>query len=191
METHRTRRLALLLCLAALACLPLVGAAASQSLVLSKLVLDNQAGSVMARFGVEVRGASEMAVNLKDGVVLGLSCQALLEATRGWLPAKTVAENELTCRLRQDPLSLEYVLTLPGREAPLTDKNLEALLAKGLSEIRIDLGPWSQLERGRNYRLTVTVRLKHLDIPHWFTRTLFFWTWDIVPKTTQKLDFQY
>jgi hypothetical protein len=190
MEARRARLPALLFCLAVLL-LPAPAAEASQSVSLVKLAIDNQAGSLMARFGVEVRGSREMAANLKDGVVLGLSCHALLEATRGWLPARVLAENELTCRLRQDPLSLEYALTLPGREAPLTDKSLEALLAKGLAELRIDLGPWSRLEQGKSYRVTVTVRLKHLDVPNWFLRTLFFWTWDIVPKAVQKLEFTH
>jgi Na+/H+ antiporter NhaD/arsenite permease-like protein len=67
--TRAMGRLALLFALLFLPAVP----ALAQSLTLNNLVVDNQAGSFMARFGVLVDGVPEVAYNLDNGVVLGLT----------------------------------------------------------------------------------------------------------------------
>lgn len=163
----------------------------AQTLSLNNLVIDNQAGSFMARFGVGVEGIEDVAVNLDNGVVLGLTCEARLLRKRSLMPDRTVAETQWISRLQQDALTGEYVLVFPGRESPFREKDLKKLLARAWSNISLDMGPWSNLERGADYQLFLSIKLNQVDIPNWFRRTLFFWSWDVVPATTYQLDFRY
>ncbi len=167
------------------------GPARAQSLTLNNLVVDNQAGSFMARFGVIVDGVPEVAYNLDNGVVLGLTCEAKLSRKRSMWADKTVNEVLWVSRLQQDSLTGEYVLVLPGRETPFREKDLQKLLTRAWSNIAVDLGPWSNLERGSDYVLDLSIKLNQVDIPNWFRRTLFFWSWDVVPATSYQLEFRY
>ncbi|MCM0755729.1 DUF4390 domain-containing protein [Desulfovibrio aminophilus] len=169
----------------------LAGPARAQSLSLNNLVVDNQAGSFMARFGVVVEGIEDVALNLDNGVVLGLTCDARLSRRRSLWSNKTVNEVQWVSRLQQDALTGEYVLVLPGRETPYREKDLPRLLTRAWSTIAVDLGPWNKLERGEDYVLDLSIKLNQVDIPGWFRRTLFFWSWDVVPATTYQLEFRY
>ncbi|MDD4951365.1 MAG: DUF4390 domain-containing protein [Desulfovibrionaceae bacterium] len=162
-----------------------------QSLNLRDLVVDNQAGTLTARFGVLVGGAKEVAESLEDGAVLALTCQARLYQRRDYWLDGLRAENTFVSRLRLDSLTREFVLDIPGREAPLKNKDLEALLAEGWSDIGLSLGPWNALRHGASYSLGLDVKLNQADIPNWFKRLLFFWSWDVIPATSYKLDFKY
>jgi hypothetical protein len=166
-------------------------AAAAQSLVLSNLVVDNQAGNLMARFGVAVDGVAELTESLQNGVTLGLTCKAKLSKNSGLFGSPQVAATEVTSRLKYDALTKEYALVLPGREAPLKNAGLQDLLRAGWGEMTLDMGPWRMLERGQEYTLALDIRLHQADIPNWFKRTLFFWSWDVAPSATYQLHFKY
>ncbi len=185
--TRATGRLALILALLFFSAVP----ARAQSLTLNNLVVDNQAGSFMARFGVLVDGVPEVAYNLDNGVVLGLTCDARLSRKRSMWADKTVNEVQWMSRLQQDSLTGEYVLVMPGRETPFREKDLQKLLTRAWSNISVDLGSWSNLERGADYVLDLSIKLNQVDIPNWFKRTLFFWSWDVVPATSYQLEFRY
>lgn len=162
----------------------LAGPAWAQSLILNNLVIDNQAGSFMARFGVFVDGVPEVAHNLNNGVVLGLTCEAKLSRKRGMWVDKILAEVQWISRLQQDSLTGEYVLVLPERETPFREKDLQKLFLRAWSNISVDLGLWSNLERGQEYVLDLAIKLNQVDIPNWFWRTLFFWSWELASATT-------
>lgn len=166
-------------------------AALAQSLVLSNLVVDNQAGSLMARFGVAVDGAAGITESLQNGATLGLTCKARLSKGGGLFGSPQLASAEMTSRLRFDALTKEYALTLPGREAPLKNARLDELLRTGWGELTLDMGSWRLLERGQEYTLALDIRLHQTDIPNWFKRTLFFWSWDVAPSTSYQLHFKY
>lgn len=165
--------------------------AAAQSLVLSNLVVDNQAGSLMTRFGVTVEGMAGITENLQNGATLGLICKAKLSGRSGLFGSPQLAAAEMTSRLKFDALTKEYTLLLPGREAPLKNIHLDELLRAGWGELNLDMGSWRMLERGQEYTLALDIRLVHTDIPNWFKRTLFFWSWDVAPSTTYQLHFKY
>jgi len=165
--------------------------AAAQSLVLSNLVVDNQAGSLMARFGVAVDGVAEITDALQHGTTLGLTCKARLTSRSGLFGSPQLAAAEMTSRLKYDALSKEYSLTLPRREAPLKNTRLDELLRAGWGELTLDMGSWQLLERGRGYTLSLDIRLHQTDIPNWFKRNLFFWSWDVAPSTSYQLHFEY
>ncbi|OGR35028.1 MAG: hypothetical protein A2051_10460 [Desulfovibrionales bacterium GWA2_65_9] len=166
-------------------------AAAAQSLVLSNLVVDNKAGSLTARFGVSVDGVAELAESLQSGATLALTCKAKLSRKSGLFGSPQLAAAELTSRLKYDALTKEYSLLLPGREGQLKNTGLQELLRAGWGELTLDMGSWQMLERDREYTLTLDTRLHQTDIPNWFRRTLFFWSWDVAPSASYQLHFKY
>jgi hypothetical protein len=190
MPLCRTPRPAATLALALCLCL-WAQAASAQSLVLSNLVVDNQAGSLMARFGVSVDGVAELTESLQSGVTLALTCKAELSKKSGLFGGTPIGKAEMTSRLKYDSLTKEYALLLPGREAPLKNAGLNDLLRAGWGELTLDMGPWHKLERNREYTLALDIRLHQTDIPNWFKRTLFFWAWDVAPSATYQLHFTY
>jgi hypothetical protein len=188
---HRPRHLLLASTVLAATLTLWAQAACAQSLVLSNLVVDNQAGNLAARFGVAVDGLAEVTDTLHSGVTLALTCKARLTRPGGLLNNPKLAEAELVSRIKYDSLTREYVLTLPGREAPLRNARLDELLRSGWSQLTLDMGSWRVLERGKEYALGLDIRLTQTDIPNWFRRTLFFWTWDVAPQASYQLTFRY
>jgi len=191
---HRTRRPTPAAATALLLATTIVlwtSVAAAQSLVLSNLVVDNKAGSLMARFGVSVDGVAELTESLQNGVTLALACKAKLAKKGGMFGSPLLTEAEFSSRLKYDALTKEYILTLPGREAPLRGAGLSELLGTGWGALTLGLGSWSMLERDKEYTLTLDIRLQQTDIPNWFRRTLLFWTWDVAPSASYQLHFKY
>ena len=166
-------------------------AAAAQSLVLSNLVVDNQAGNLAARFGVAVDGLAEIQDTLQSGVTLGLTCKAKLTKPGGLFTSPQVAAAEMTSRLKYVSLTKEFAMTLPAREAPMKNAHLDELLRSGWGQLALDMGSWRLLERGQEYTLTLDIRLQQTEIPNWFRRTVLFWTWDVAPQTSYQLNFKY
>lgn len=165
-------------------------AAWAQSLVLDNLVVDNQAGTFTARFGVAVDDREHVAEVLQEGAVLGLDCEAALYRNQSYLPDRLVREAGWVSQLRYDPLKKEYSLEVPGREKA-SGPRLGELIAAEWSRLSVDLGSWEELERGHQYNLELTIRLSRLDTPNWLKRTLFFWSGDVVDPATYRLDFRY
>lgn len=167
------------------------GAAQAQSLVLSNMVVDNQAGTLMARFGVAVDGSASLTDQLQAGATLALTCKARLSKPGGLLGGTRLTETETVSRVKLDPLTREYVLTLPGREVPLRGPALDELLRSGWGELALDLGAWRQLEPGKDYTVSLEIKLSQADIPGWLKRNVFFWSWDVIPAATYQLHFRY
>jgi len=166
--------------------------AQGEGLHLNNLVLDNQAGEVTARFGVDVVGLEKVRQALEEeGAVLGLICTATIERKRSvWMNAD-MADTELISRLSKDVLSNEYVLSMPGNPEPLRSKELAPLLEKAWGAITLSLGPWSMFKTGNDYVLDLSIELKRSDVPAWLQYTLFFWSWDVFPGASYRLDFRY
>lgn len=165
--------------------------AQAQTLTLKNLVMDNQAGSLMVRFGVEVEGLQEVAVNLENGVKVAFVCTAKLYEGAGWWFDSLLSKTRYESFLSFDPLTNEYKLKLPGEKNELRDKDLPALVKRCWSAIDLDMGPWSVLERGEKYSLRMETKLEQRDVPKWLKKTLFFWSWDVVPSAVYNLDFDY
>lgn len=189
MSRRRSTRLAVLVF--ALALSLWAQAAMAQSLVLSNLVVDNQSGALAARFGVSLDSLAEVSDALQGGVTLALTCRGKLTSQGGWLSSPQVAAAEMVSRLKYDSLTKEYALTLPGREAPVKNARLDELLRTGWGSLALDMGPWKVLERGKEYTLTLDIRLHQTDIPGWFRRTLLFWSADLAPQASYQLHFKY
>lgn len=187
----------LLLILLFFACLPQgrgprEARAQGEGIYLNNLVLDNQAGEITARFGVDVVGLDTVRQALEEeGAVLGLICSANIERKRSLWSDAELASTEYVSRLSKNALSNEYVLVLPGSPEPLRSKELKPLLDKAWGGLTLSLGPWSMLSPGSEYVLNLTIELKRADVPAWLNYMLFFWSWDVFPATTYQLDFMY
>ncbi len=165
--------------------------ASASTLKLKNLVLDNQAGSIMARFGIELIADTQVEEALLSGIKLKLECNAqLLEHRRMW-PDSEVAGKKYYNKLYFDSLSDQFVVEKNGSGKIYKNKSLSILLREEWKTIVLDLGPWSTLERGERYKLRLKVRLDQTDVPAWLKNTLFFWSWDVIPSATYQLDFTY
>ncbi|WP_320171719.1 DUF4390 domain-containing protein [Maridesulfovibrio sp.] len=163
----------------------------ASTLQLTNLVLDNQAGAIMARFGIELQTDTKVEEALLNGVRLKLECRArLLEHRNIWTDSE-VAGKTYSNRLYYDSLAKQFVLEKQGSDKIYKNPSLSILLREEWKNIVLDLGPWSTLQRGERYNLRLKVRLDQTDVPAWLRNTLFFWSWDVVPSATYRLDFTY
>ncbi|WP_419781711.1 DUF4390 domain-containing protein [Maridesulfovibrio sp.] len=163
----------------------------ASSLKLKNMVLDNQAGSIMARFGIELNADTQVEEALLDGIKLKLICKAsLFEHKSMWMDSE-VAGKTYSNKLYFDSLSKQFVLEKQGSEKIIKNKSLSILLREEWNSIILDLGPWSTLQRGERYNLRLKVQLDRTEVPAWLKNTLFFWSWDIIPAATYQLDFTY
>ncbi|OIO05555.1 MAG: hypothetical protein AUJ49_01250 [Desulfovibrionaceae bacterium CG1_02_65_16] len=181
-------------CLAALAlalglCL-CAQAASAATLSLQNLVVDNQSGMLAARFGISVESLAEVSDALTSGMTLSLTCKTRLTRRGGVFSNTQVAAADMDSRLKYDSLTKEFSLTLPGREAPLKNTRLDELLRVGWGTLSLEMGAWKTLEHGQEYTLTLDIRLHQVEIPNWFRRTLFFWSWDLTPQASYQLHFK-
>ncbi len=165
--------------------------ASASTLQLKNLVLDNQAGAIMARFGIELQTDTQVEEALLNGIRLKLECQARLMEHRSMWADSEIAGKTYSNKLYFDSLSNQFVLEKPGSDKIYKNKSLSILLREEWKTIVLDLGPWSTLQRGERYKLRLKVRLDQTDIPGWLKNTLFFWSWDVIPSATYQLDFTY
>ena len=171
--------------------LALAAAARAERIGLSNLVVDNHAGRVQVRFGVSLRQAGPLREALENGQVLALGCKARLYLKRDYAWNRLAGESELL-----SPLVLHdkgpFEITMPGRSREhYRGRDLELVMKEAWGGITMDLGPWSELERGRSYSLELEIQLLRQDIPSWIKGTLFFWNFDSMEPATYRLDFSY
>ncbi|WP_319763516.1 DUF4390 domain-containing protein [Maridesulfovibrio sp.] len=161
------------------------------SLQLENMVLDNQAGSIMARFGIELTSDTQIEEALHNGIKLKLICEAsLYEHKSVWLDSK-VAGKTYSNKLYFDSLSNQFVIEKEDSDKIFKNNSLSILLRDEWKSIILDLGPWSTLQRGEQYNLRLKVRLDRTEVPAWLKNTLFFWSWDLIPAATYQLNFTY
>ncbi|WP_432738764.1 DUF4390 domain-containing protein [Maridesulfovibrio sp. FT414] len=165
--------------------------AQASTIQLKNLVLDNQAGAIMARFGIELQTDTQVEEALLNGVRLKLECQARLFEHRSVWADSEVAGKTYTNKLYYDSLSKQFVLEKQGPDKIFKNESLSILLREEWRNLILDLGPWSTLQRGERYKLRIKVHLDQTDIPEWLKSTLFFWSWDVIPSATYQLDFTY
>ncbi|MDY7002233.1 MAG: DUF4390 domain-containing protein, partial [Thermodesulfobacteriota bacterium] len=167
------------------------GTALAQGLDLDNFVLDNQAGRITVRFGVRVFAFDELEEVLSDGSSVGLVCEASVYRKRALWPDSEVAATKLVSLLRKHGLAQDFEVTLSDEKEPLSARELPALLEKAWGEITLDLGLWEALEPGSKYSLQLEISLMRMDVPVWLRYMVFFWSWDVLPSTGYRLDFEY
>ncbi len=167
------------------------GTALAQGLDLDNFVLDNQEGRITVRFGVRVLALDELEQALSDGSSVGLVCKAFVYRKRTLWPDSEIAGTKLVSLLRKRGLDQDFEAVLPDEKEPLRDRDLPVLLEKAWGEINLDLGLWDTLEPGSKYSLQLEISLTRVDVPVWLRYMVFFWSWDVLPSTGYRLDFDY
>ncbi|MEZ7198621.1 DUF4390 domain-containing protein [Pseudodesulfovibrio karagichevae] len=182
---------AVLLPAAILAVLILAGAAMAQSLSLKAPTLANVNGRLTARFGIVVEEKPILKGELEDGAVLVLKCEVSLLQPRDYWLDREITEVHFRSRLSFDPLTREFVMTLPGRQTPLRDKDLSTVLENGWGSIDATLGSWALLDRGKKYSLRLHTSMNEEDAPEGVMRFFYFWSWDAGADNAFQLDFTF
>jgi hypothetical protein len=182
---------AALLPAAFLAVLILAGAAMAQSLSLKAPTLANENGRLTARFGIVVEDRPILKGELEDGAVLVLKCEVSLSEPRDYWLDREITEVHFQSRLSFDPLTREFVMTLPGRQTPLRNKDLSAVLDEGWGSIGTTLGSWALLDRGKKYSLRLHTSMNEEDAPEGMMRFFYFWSWDAGADNAFQLDFTF
>lgn len=171
-------------------------AAAPQLFVLENLSLAEERDALVFHCSVSVDDEDGLRDLLKDGAVLELTIDLTLERKRSWWLNADGIERVFTLGLRHDPLSRNFLVSVPGAEAQeiLRDKNLTRLLHAGWRQMKLPLAPMQLLrDQGREniYLLTATFRLQHTEVPPWLEKSLVFWSSDVVSQETRTLEYQY
>ena len=176
---------------ALLAVLILTGVAMAQSLSLKAPTLANVNGRLTARFGIVVEDRPILKGELEDGAVLVLKCEVrLLEPRDYWLD-REISEVRFQSRLNFDPLTREFVMTLPDRQTPLRNKDLSTVLDEGWGTIGATLGSWALLDRGKKYSLRLHTSMNEEGAPEGVMRYIYFWSWDAGADNAFQLDFTF
>ncbi|HKI80854.1 MAG TPA: DUF4390 domain-containing protein [Pseudodesulfovibrio sp.] len=182
---------AVLLPAALLAVLILAGVALAQSLSLKAPTLANVNGRLTALFGIVVDDRPILKGELEDGAVLVLKCEVKLLEPRDYWMDRDISEVRFQSRLSFDPLTREFVMTLPDRQTPLRGKDLSAILDKGWGTIGATLGSWALLDRGKKYSLRLHTSMNEEDAPEGMMRFFYFWSWDAGADNAFQLDFTF
>lgn len=190
MNTNVCKRSSAVLTACAILLIFAVGAYA-QSLSLMAPSLANVHGRLTARFGVAVEEFPVLKGELEDGAVLELKCEVgLFKQSDYWLDGE-VSTDEFHSVLAYDALTKEFTMTLPGRDGPLKNTDLRALLDQGWKTIEVTLGSWSLLDRGEKYSLRLHTSMNEKDAPQGVMRYIYFWSWDAGADNSFQLDFTF
>ncbi len=152
------------------------------------LAVEKQRDNTLLAVSLGARQAAPLQSALKEGSLLNLTLECALEERRALLPNLSVDQRTLILQLRFDPLTREYLL-LRQDEPPLHQRDLTGLLNAALADLSIPLAPPATLEPGREYNVTLTLGVRHADVPPWLRQTLFFWSWDVIAPVSFSLSF--
>lgn len=133
---------------------------------------------------------ANLANMLRDGAKVEMACQVQFLRKRSFWSDETLAESTIYSRLRHDPLLREFVVSTG--EAPATrGEDFHRLMEETWGNLSIPLDNPGGLVQDEDYLVKVTVSLKHTEMPPWLTRSILFWSDEIIPPTTFELDMSY
>lgn len=161
----------------------------AQSLEVKDLVLERESGQVQVRFGLEVKGVDELRQILEEGGVFELQCRATLFKKRGVVWDSVMGRSEFLSQINANPLSQSFSVVDAASSKIVQNKNLSELLQDVWKTIALDLGSMGKLEKGHVYRVVLTVGIEQVDVPQWVKRSMFFWSFEAIPKTSVELTF--
>ncbi len=131
-----------------------------------------------------------LAYMLRDGAKMEMTCHVQFLRKRTFWSNELVAENTIYTRLAYDLLLREFVLS--GDDSPATrNESFRALMRATWENLSIPLENPGGLEQDQDYVVKATVDLKYTEMPPWLTRSILFWSEEIIPATTFELDLTY
>ncbi len=185
---------AVLCCLFFLSPVPSARAAAPQQFVIDKAALRTSSNTLFADISLSVDDEDGLRDLLKDGAVLELALAVNVERQRSWWTNKSVSEEVFVSGLRHDPLTRDFVVTVPGiaSQHTLRDRNLTRLLHISWRKLSLPLASLDLLKQGdedAHYIVTIAFTLQHTEVPPWLEKSLVFWSSSVVPKTERTLEY--
>lgn len=173
--------LALLLC----------SSAGAQELILKNLVLDNVAGDIQLRFGVELEDLEGVEELLQEGITIRMLSQSSLIRKRKLIWDKTLEQKDIEFEIKKNPLTGTYSLIDSRAQRVMKNEDLPTLIQANWSTLTMSLGSWNSLPQGVAYAMNLRVVLKRANVPVWLKKALFFWSWDVVDQKNYRMDFVY
>jgi hypothetical protein len=130
---------------------------------------------------------------LKDGAILELVITASVERLRTLLGNDELGQETYVSVLRHDPLSREFLLTLPGADnREMRDRNLTRLLHAGWKTLVLPLIPLKTLRaegEDEAFAVRLGITLRHADVPPWLQKNFVFWSSEVAPQLNFTLPF--
>lgn len=166
------------------------GVSPAQEVILRNIVVENVEGATQVRFGLQTSDSQKLAPYLNQGSDLRLICTAILTRERSFWWNRQLQSSRKELRLEYRSLEEEYRIYQEGSESyESRDGDLNRMLDEALGSMSMDLGPWLEEFETLNIVLDFNIRMVREDVPSWLKRTLFFWSWDVVPEKEYRIQF--
>lgn len=120
---------------------------------------------------------------LKDGASLALNVTVTIERNSSWWKNAEISSTSYLSHLRHDPLTRDFLVTIPGTEQQLRDRSLIRLLHSSWRAFSLTVIPVRFLEvHGQDsaFSVTCSFSLRHTHVPPWLESNSVFWSSDIV-----------
>lgn len=179
--------LVLLVCVLGLSPRP---ALAEQNFLLKSFALGGTDKYLEVNLRLAVSEEHNLAYMLRDGAKMEMSCRVSLLRKRTFWSSELLAENAVYNRLTYDLLLREFVLSAEN-QPPTRNESFRRLMAETWENLCIPLDNPAGLTQDEDYVVKVTVDLKHTEMPPWLTRSILFWSDEIIAPTTFELDLNY
>lgn len=154
-------------------------------LIITNPALSFQDNTLLFTFSVTVDDEEGLREIMKNGAVLELMTQIDVERERSWWANAQVFTRTYSSVLRHDPLSRDFIVTFPEKDGTreLRDRNLTRLLYESWKKLSFPVVDAMALTRQNDeaYYLNFTITLRHIEVPPWLEKSLFFWSPEVVP----------
>jgi hypothetical protein len=152
--------------------------------------------SLFVEISIAVDNETGLRDLLKDGAILELEIQASVERLRTLLGNAEISLQTRVSLLRHDPLSREFLLTVPGAEddREMRDRNLTRLLHAGWKKLGFPLVPLKTLRaegEDEEFAVRLDIALRHADVPPWLQKNFVFWSSEVAPQLRFILPFSF
>lgn len=183
----------LTLLLLLLLCLPCFSAP-PQSFVVKTVRTAVKQHRLFAELSVSVDDEEGLRNMLKDGAVLALGINIVVERVRSWWGNEEILATDYSSSIMHDPLTRDFLVEQPGVEGiqQHRDKNLTRLLHVTWRQIAIPLTSLERLridEPGSHYLIKLNLSLQHAEVPPWLENSMVFWSSNVVPKQSFTLEY--
>ena len=163
---------------------------AEQNFLLKGFSLGGTDKQLEVNLRLAVSEEHNLAYMLRDGAKMEMTCRVQFLRKRTFWSNELLAENTVSTRLAYDRLLREFVLSTEDAP-PLRNESFRGLMNESWENLSIPLDNPGGLEQDQNYLITVTADLKYTEMPPWLTRSILFWSEEIIPATTFELDLTY
>ncbi len=165
-----------------------------QKLLMAPPAFSVNNGELFVNLSLTVDNEDGLRDLLKDGAVLQLGLDVSMNRKRSWWTDVEVAGHEYACVIRHDPLTRDFVISLPTKEGEKTlrDKNLTRLLHATWRKLSLPVVPLQALHAqgsDEEFVISLTISLRHTEVPPWLEKSFIFWSSDVVPQEKRSLPF--